>query len=349
MNRVFAGPNARDRYERCGHFLLASIHGNERSRTWCDKKGVPVRRAAGEGIGSAGAFLVPLELEDVILDLRDSFGAFRRRALVWPMGSDSSWFPRRVGAGSTTATFIAENTSATASQTLIDGVQLSAKKLGALVTVSSELNEDSIFDLVDYFSNECAWALAAKEDDCAFNGDGTSTYGGIRGIGAIANDGSHTMAKVVAASGHNTFATLTAADMAALTGAVRGSAIPRAAWFVSNVGFAAALQNEATGGYLETMLSDGVPTRYFNGFPVIISQKLPTITTTLTGKMMMAFGDMRAGAVLGQRRALTIAVSDERYLDTDQIGILVTERFDAVVHDMGDASNYGSIAALFAP
>jgi HK97 family phage major capsid protein len=349
MRKAFPGhgPENDALYQRAGHFLLASIFGKTEARTWCDKKGVPVVKAASEGIGSAGGFLVPEELENAILDLRDSFGAFRRRACVWPMSSDSSSFPRRVSG--TTAFFFGEDTAATAATILMDQVKLTAKKLGALVLISSELEDDSIHSLVDYVANELAWAFANKEDDCAFNGDGTSTFGGMKGITQLALDGSHGVAKVTAASGHNTFATLTAADMAAVSGAVRGSAIPRAAWFVSNVGFAEALQNEATGGYLETETVDGVLTRYFNGYPVVITQKLPNVTTTLTGKAMLAFGDMYAGAVLGQRRGLTIARSDHRYLDTDQIAILGTERFDAVVHDLGDNLLAGSLAVLVAP
>jgi hypothetical protein len=46
---------------------------------------------------------------------------------------------------------------------------------------------------------------------------------------------------------------------------------------------------------------------------------MPHVTTTLTGQMMLAFGDMYAGAALGQRRGITLARSADRYLDQDQI------------------------------
>lgn len=355
MKRAFpgSGPEIEARYERAGQFLLASVFGRKDARDWCDRKGVAVRKATSEGIGSAGGFLVPTELANAILDLRDSFGAFRRRACVWPMGSDSSLFPRRTG--SATAFFLAESASAAtgaATNANMDGVKLTAKKLAALVTLSSEIDEDSIFDLVDYVANEIAWALAAKEDDCAFNGDGTAAFGGIRGAAFLALDGNHGVAKVTAASGHNTFNLLDATDLGGLVAAVRASAIPRAAWFVSVTGFGETMARLASGpggGTLETLIDDGVPTRFFNGFPVILTQKLPLISTTLTGRAMLAFGDMYGAAVLGQRRSLTIARSDHRYLDTDQIAILGTERFDAVIHDMGDNTNAGSLAVLVAP
>lgn len=349
MKRAFTGPDAQARYERAGHFLLASIFGNEKSQTWCDKRGVTMTKATSEGIGSAGGFLVPEELENAILDIRDSYGAFRRRACVWPMGSDSSLFPRRIGTAQ--AFFFGENTSSAAgasTTTNMDAVKLTAKKLGSLVLLSNELNEDSIHAMVDYVANEIAWAMAAKEDDCAFNGDGSSTYGGMRGIGTLANDGFHAKAKVTASN--DAFASLTIADMAGLVGAVRASAIPRAAWFMSVYGFAqTAIRLASSGGYLYTGQLDDIATPFFDGFPVIFTQKLPSAASATTGQAMMAFGDMYAAAVLGQRRGLTIAVSDQRYLDTDQIGILVTERFDAVVHDLGDNSNAGSLSVLIAP
>lgn len=353
MNRAFpgSGPEIQAAYLRAGMWILATVYGKEEARTWCDKQFLPVRKAASEGIGAAGAFLVPDELERAILDLRDSFGAFRRRARVWPMGSDSSGFPRRTGAAQ--AFFFGENTSAqtnAGTSTNMDQVKLTAKKAGSLVLLSSELDEDAIVEMVDYIANELAWALAAKEDDCAFNGDGTSAFGGMRGVATLALDGNHNTAKVTAAAGHNTFLTLDNTDLGSLVGAIRASAVPRSAWFMSVTGFGQTLSRLAgASGSLMMGVADGIPTPFFNGFPVILTQKLPLIATTLTGKAMMAFGDMYAAAVLGQRRGLTIARSDQRYLDSDQIAVLCTERFDAVVHDMGDNANAGSLAVLVAP
>lgn len=353
MQRTFPGntPESYASYQRSGHWLLATLYGNEKARTWCDKNFVAVRKATSEGINSAGGFLVPDELERAILDLRDSFGAFRRRACVWPMGSDSSSFPRRTGTAQ--AFFFGEGTSAqtnAGTSTNMDQVKLTAKKLGALVLLSSELDEDAIVEMVDYIANELAWALAAKEDDCAFNGDGTSSFGGMRGLAFLINDGNHATAKITAASGHNTFATLDNADLGALAGAVRASANSRAAWFVSQTGLGQTFHRLAgASGALQSAIVDGILTPTYNGYPIIVTQKLPLIATTLTGKAMMAFGDMYGAAVLGQRRGLTIKRSDERFLDTDQIGVLCTERFDAVVHDMGDNTLAGSIAVLVAP
>ena len=350
--RAFPGSGIEtdEKYERAGHWLRAVIFGNQKSKDWCAFHGVKIQKAAGEGIGGAGGALVPQELSKAILDIREEYGAFRRRARLVPMASDETVVPRRPG--TTSAYFFGENSAATSTSITVDKVGLTAKKIGSLVLVSSEVEDDAIPDMVDFIANEIAWAFAAKEDDCAFNGDGTSTYGGMRGILQIVLDGNHAAAKVTAASGHNTFLTLDATDIGNLMAQVRASAIPRAAWYISQTGFAQTfcrLAGAAGGAYLYTGEINGIQTPFYLGFPVILCQKMPLISTTLTGKGMLAFGDMYDGAVLGERRGITLARSPHRYFDMDQIGILGTERFDAVIHDMGDATNLGSLAVLVAP
>jgi HK97 family phage major capsid protein len=344
-HRAFAGsgPEVAAQYQRAGQWLLATIYQSEKAADWCKGNGVALTKAQSESIGSTGGFTVPTELSNAILDIRDSFGAFRRRARIVPMASDATTIPRHTG-GSTTA-FFAENTAITASTPTVDNITLTAKKLAALVKISSELEEDAISDIVDFVANEIGYAFAAQEDDCAFNGDGTSTYGNMRGIATIVLDGFHTKAKVTASQ--NTYGALIPADLGSVMGAVRASAIPNAAWYCSQTAFANTFCRLTSGsGYLETRLVDGIETPFYQGFPVILTQKLPLATTTQTGRVMIVFGDMYAGAVLGQRRGITLARSEHPYLDIDQIGILATERFSAVVHDVGDTTSFGSLAAL---
>jgi HK97 family phage major capsid protein len=340
-----AGPETEARYQRAGQWLLATIFDNDRAATWCKQNAVAIVKAAGESIGSGGGFVVPADLANAILDLRDSFGAFRRRARIVPMASDNTSVPRRPGG--TGAFFIGENMASTETLANVDRIDLTAKKIGSLIRLSSEIEEDSIVDVVDFVANEIAFAFAAKEDDCAFNGDGTSAYGKMRGIGTIVLDGNHAQAKVTAASGDNTFLTLTSTDLGNLMSSVRAAAVPNAAWFCSQTCFAQTFCRLAGGtGYLPMSMTDGILTPHYLGFPVILTQKLPLISTTLSGKVMLAFGDMYLGGALGQRRSITLARSADRYLDQDQIAVLGTERFHAVVHDLGDNTNLGALAAL---
>jgi HK97 family phage major capsid protein len=81
----------------------------------------------------------------------------------------------------------------------------------------------------------------------------------------------------------------------------------------------------------------------------VIAQALPTIATTLTGKLMLCVGDMEQAAALGMRRDLVVRRSDETFADIDQILLRLTERVDIVPHDLGDATNPGTLVGLFAP
>jgi HK97 family phage major capsid protein len=348
MRRAFPGygPDVDAKYQRSAQWLLATIYGQEKAREWCKANGVAIAKATGEGIGSAGGFIVPTDLANAILDVRDSFGAFRRRARLVPMSSDTMHVGRHPGG--TNAFFTGENAAATESTANPDGIALTAKKIGTLIRISSELEEDAVVDIVDYVASEIGLAFAAKEDDCAFNGDGTSAYGRMRGVGTIVLDGAHAKAKVTAGFG-NTYLTIDFTDLSNLMASVQASSIPNAAWFCSQTCFAQALCRLAGAAHLPMAMVDGVLTPYFLGFPVILTQKMPLGTGSLSGQAMIVFGDMYLAGVLGQRRGITLARSGERYLDQDEIAVLGTERFHAVVHDLGDNSNFGAVAALVAP
>jgi HK97 family phage major capsid protein len=264
------------------------------------------------------------------------------------MSSDTLDWPRRTGG--LTAYFTAENTAVTESTTAWDNVNLVAKKLAVLTRMSTELSEDAVVSVADILTSEIAYAFASKEDDCGFNGDGTGTYGGIRGLTVLAIDGSHNAGKYTAASGHNTFATLDNTDLTGLIGTLPQYALPGAKFYVSQLGFAQTFERliATAGGNSISTLDGSIQYRYL-GFPIVISQKLPAIATTLTTKAMLFFGDLSLAAAMGERRVVSIKRSDERYFDQDQIGLLGTERVDINVHDMGDNTTAGPLVSLVAP
>jgi len=58
------------------------------------------------------------------------------------------------------------------------------------------------------------------------------------------------------------------------------------------------------------------------------------------------FGDFNGGSMLGDRRQLTIATSEHRYFDTDQLAIRATNRLCINVNGDGRASTFGPIVSL---
>jgi HK97 family phage major capsid protein len=118
-----------DQAYTAGMWFKATLLGNAEAAEWCKSRGVPIQKAQGEGVDSAGGFLVPEELMASIIILREQFGVFRQECQVVPMGSDTLNWPRRTGG--LTAYFTGENTAVTESQAAWDNINLTAKKLGS--------------------------------------------------------------------------------------------------------------------------------------------------------------------------------------------------------------------------
>jgi HK97 family phage major capsid protein len=343
--RAFTGPNAERDATIAGHWLK-SLAGIEASRQWCMDRNIGLIKASNEGVNTAGGFLAPVEFDRAISVLRDTVGAFRLGAEVRPATSDGQVRPRRVGA--LTANFVVpEGTAITESALTFDAIETVQKKIGILARCSNELFYDSAPDLAEFVATEIAYAFAAKEDDCGFNGDGTSAYGGIQGLGTKLTG---MASSVAAASGHHTYLTLDTTDIANLMAGVLSVAIPGAAWYCSATGYAQTLCRLAAvaGALVARKRANGTIDASYLGFPVIFSSKLPdTPGATLTGSPMLYFGDLRLSSVLVEREPHTIfAMSQHRYLDLDQTLLRGTSRIDIVNHQTGTATVKAPVAML---
>lgn len=347
----FIGDGAEERAYRAGMWAKATIWGDGTAKAWCAENGIAIEReraAQSEGVNTAGGFLVPDEFLNTIIDLRETYGVFRRECRVVPMGRDTVMMPRRTGG--LTAYFTGEAATITASTAGWDMVSLTSKKLAAYALFSSELAEDAVINLADVLAGEIAYAFAAKEDDCGWNGTGAggATYGGIRGVLPSIIDGTHTAGAVDPASGVDTFAEVTAASLTSVMAALPQYAIERgASWYCSQAAWAAVFQRlvAAGGGNTIDSLTGRVRPSYL-GYPIVISQSLPSTLSTINNTVMLLFGNLGLAAMLGDRRGVTIAQSEHIKFAEDQIAIRGTERFDINVHDLGDNTTAGPLVAL---
>jgi HK97 family phage major capsid protein len=223
--KAFSGPGADERAEKVGHYLKA-MAGNDASRKFCVDRGIGLVRATGESGNTVGGFLAPQDFDAAIIAIRETVGAFRQGAETRPSSSDNQVRPRRVGG--VTANFVGEGAPIPESQLQFDAVETTQKKLAVLCRGSAELFEDSAADLAEFITTEIAYAFAATEDDCGFNGTGTSTFSGISGL-AMKLVGMKSA--VAAASGHNTFLTIDTTDITNLMAGVLATAIPGSAFY----------------------------------------------------------------------------------------------------------------------
>jgi HK97 family phage major capsid protein len=341
--KAFSGHDAEQRAERVGNWFKA-IAGQQRAREWCIDHKIGLTKASSEIPNTAGGFLAPPDFDAAIINVREAVGAFRAGAEVRPARSDGQVRPRRTGG--LTANFVVEGAAIPESSFQLDAVESAQKKFAILGRASAELFEDSASDLGEFLTSEVGYAFASKEDDCGFNGDGTSAFCGISGL-ATKLVGSKSA--VAAASGHNTFAALDTSDISNLMAGVLATAIPGAAWYTSATGYAQTICRLAavSGGLAATMRPDGTVAANYLGFPVRFSGKLPDVQSSLTGKAMLFFGNLAMSSVLVERQQRTIlAMSFDRQLDQDQVLVRGVQRADIVNHSVGDASTRGPLAML---
>lgn len=329
---------------RTGMFYLAVIFKQPHAIKWCQEHGLSANLAMSTDVDTKGGHFVPHEASSRIIDLRNQYGIFRSHAYIEPMSRDAVTIPREVGG--LTVYAVGENQEITSSDQTTNQVGLVAKKWGCLAKYSSEVSTDAVISIADRITRAMAWAYAKKEDEIGFTGDGTSTYHRILGLKNALLAGSI----YTAAAGNLAFGTLDLADYINALAKVPAYARATTHWFFSQAGWDAGpgLIMGAAGGNTGTDLT-GKPVMRFLGYPVAISEVLPTSTGDQASTILGYVGSLYDAATLGDREGLAIAASDQRYFELDQLAIRGTSRFDINIHEVGTASAAGPIVAIKTP
>ncbi len=340
-----------------GMFVCAA-NGNAKAKEYCADQGLPVTSILNtnerdlavttEGNNTSAGFLVADEFEADLIRLVEEYGICRRYMRQSPMISDTKSRPRRTGG--LTAYHVGENEAGTESDIAADRVNLVAKKIMALTTMSNEINEDSAISIGDLLMEEISLSFALREDQDGFNGTGLSASGGIVGVRSRLTDA--TAGLITGASGTNTnWAGVTLANFNSMVGLV-STVAKEFRWYCSNSFWGSTMQRvaQAAGGTSATEIIDGVTKKMFQGYEVITTEVMPKAAGT--AEIICCFGDLRSAATFGDRRGMAVSFSTQGVVggvslfENDLIGVKGTERFDVVVHDVGDTSNAGPLVGL---
>lgn len=300
-------------------------------------------------------YLIPEEFTSDIIDLREQYGVARRLLRVVPMTSDTKTIPRRQGG--LTAYFVGEGAAGTESNKTWDQVRLTAKKLMVLSRTSNEVVADAVINWGDDLAGEIAYAFAEKEDQCAFNGDGTSTYGGIQGIRSKLQDvdGAGTDSFGLATGSGNAYSELALVDFEAVAGKLPQFADRSDTVWVAHRSFYynVMLRLElAAGGVTSNEIRDGdrKGRPMFLGYPVEFAQVMPS--TEANSQVCAILGALNLGAAFGDRSLDEVEFSDtatiggESLWERDELGVRGKQRFDINVHDVGTSAVAGPIVGL---
>lgn len=343
------GKAAEERAYDFGKWFYAA-NGNKSARDYCEKNGIEVKTHV-EGNNDRGGYLVPDQFEADLIRLRLRYGVARRYARVRPMNSDTLSVPRQTG--DVTAAWGAEAAAGTNSTITGDRVMLVAKKLRASVVASNELVEDSVISIADQVAESMTRQFARSEDEALFNGDGTSTFGGIVGIRTRLStiNGVDDGGGLVLASG-NAYNEITLADFQNVIARLPDYAETTAQWIVHRSFFYSVMQRVllAAGGTTPADIVGGNTGTSFLGYPVLFSNVMPS--TAANSQICALLGDGSLSTSIGDRRAATITVAYEgtlggvNLLDTDQVGIRAIQRLDINNHDVGSSTEAGPVVGL---
>lgn len=343
---------------KVGKFLKA-VGGDQQAYQWCVDNGVGFKTMT-EGNDASAGVLVPDFWEDAIWSLKEPRGIARQYARVTPMSRPTHQRIKfNTGAN---VYFVAEGTAPTASDLTYGFTTLSAKKLAHLTYVSYELADDALVSVVDEITREAAYALADKEDQCLFVGDGTSAYGGVVGLryafqntleaagGTWATDADKAKLASVVVAPTAAWSGITRDSLASLRGKVRQGQGNDYAYFTSSQFYYDVMAKAAyaAGGVTATEIVNGVPQERFDGYPVVMVETMPS--ESAANDIPVYFGSMSSAVDFGDLKATT--VETDKNIRTQIWEVVTTERFDINVHDIGNynatAANRkrGSVAAL---
>ena len=292
--------------------FLASLAGNQKASDFMAAQSI--------GTDDKGGFTVPDPLSNALINLLEEYGVARRVCKRVVM-SASTWTVPKV-AGHATIYYPAEAASITDSDVTFEQITLTAGKLAGRVLMSTEVVEDSIISMMDTVVQSLAYGISIEEDKNLFNG----VAGGINasGIKGDANVADTNVASVAA---------LALTDFTACAVSVGNPIVgARNEWYINSTlynGPVRDLLNAAPGNVAGEYALGSRPTLL--GAPVNFVNVLPGASASASGDLLAVYGDLSMGCYFGDRRALNFKTLNELYAETDQVGVVCTERIDIKV------------------
>lgn len=267
-----------------------------------------------ESIDADGGFLVPEEFENQIVTALEENNVIRsiektittsaeRKIPIAATHSVAQWTPENGAYAESNPTF---------GQKTID-----AFKLTDLVKVSTELLQDSMFNLESYISSEFARAFGIAEEQAFCTGTGVGQPTGI-----FTENGGEVGITLSSASN------ITCDNIIELVHSLK-SPYRRNAVFLMNDSTVSMLRKlkDTNGAYLwQPSLQAGQPDRLL-GYPLYTSPYVPTVKAAA---MPIVFGDF-SNYWIADRMGRSIQRLNELYAGNGQVGFIATERVDAKV------------------
>jgi HK97 family phage major capsid protein len=196
---------------------------------------------------------------------------------------------------------------------------LEAKKLAAMTHSSTELDEDSGIALAELLMQLFAEAIADEEDRVILRG---SVSAGDPFNGVLFTSGVN---QTTMGTGLDAFADVGFNDISSLIDSISTKASRGARYFLHRTVLGLLRQvRDLNHNYIWSPPSGGDPATIW-GYPYTLSDQMPSTTDSAATTNFLAFGDPNH-VFLGDRRRLTLSISDDVAFATDERYFKVTER-----------------------
>lgn len=275
---------------------------------------LPLHNVLSEGVDADGGFLVPEEFETQIVTGLDEANIIRSLAKVITTQAERK-IP--IATSHSDAQWTAENAAYVESNPTFGQKQIDAFKLTDLVRVSTELLQDSAFDLEAYIAAEFARAFGIAEEQAFCVGTGTNQPTGI----FTANGGEVGVTATSATA-------ITVDELISLIYSLKAP-YRKNAKFLMNEGTVAQIRKlkDGNGAYLwQPSVQAGQPDRLL-GYELYTS---PYVPIAAANALSIAFGDFKSYWI-ADRAGRTVQRLSELYSVNGQVGFIATERVDGKV------------------
>ncbi len=267
-----------------------------------------------ESVDADGGFLVPEEFENQIVMALEENNVIRSIAKTITTAAERK-IP--IAATHSVAQWTPENGAYTESNPTFGQKTIDAFKLTDLVKVSTELLQDSMFNLESYISSEFARAFGIAEEQAFCTGTGVGQPTGI-----FTENGGEVGLTLTSTTN------ITCDNIIELVHSLK-SPYRRNAVFLMNDSTISMLRKlkDTNGAYLwQPSLQAGQPDRLL-GYPLYTS---PYVPTAKAESMPIAFGDF-SNYWIADRMGRSVQRLNELYAGNGQVGFIATERVDAKV------------------
>lgn len=297
-----------------------------------DIAGLRVSNAQGEGGSAAGGYLVPSGFRQRLVEVRKSFGGFAAEADSFDTGDGAPVEYPTLDDTANTGDITAESAAVTSGADLVFGtVNLGAYKYTSAgagsnlpLRVSVELLQDSAFDIEGLVARKLGERIARKQAAHWITGTGVG-----QPLGVVASS----------LTADNTLDVADAVDYDDLMDTydlLDAAYEPNAKWLMKKNTWSQIRGIVDTNG--RPIVQDsttgitGTPQKSLLGFPVIIDEGMPTLSSAADGNCI-AFGDFREGYVIRRVSGLVVVVNPYSRAANGEVEYSAWERADGNIQN----------------